>query len=276
MFKNLLFRARCRSLGLFAFLAFSLLSFSFIKAQTVYTTTASLVSAVNLAGTNGTGDIFILKDGTYNNASMTFNAIATAANPIVVKAQSIGGVTFTGKSFVTFGYGAAHITFEGFKFNSVDAGTLVKIQGNNNIRITRNDFQGSMSNGTSKLIQILVGGVYNDTTLPYQFLSKNNRIDHNSFHDKTTTGNFITIDGTNSSQVSQYDQIDHNLFKNNGPRAVNEMEAVRMGWSAMSNSSAFSVLENNLFVNCDGDPEIVSVKSCDNIIRNYTFSGNYG
>ena len=279
MFKNLFINAKSKITPTMLVVIGLFLTISFTKAQTLYTTTASLVTAVNLAGTNGTGGTFILKDGTYNNASMTFNAIATSANPIIIKAQTIGGVTFTGKSSMTLGYGAAHLTIEGFKFDctSTSSLTLIKFQGNNNIRITRNDFTGSIPTDlTTKVIGILIGGVYSDTTAPYQYLSHDNRIDHNFFHDKANAGNYITIDGTNSAVVSQNDRIDHNHFKNLGPRQTNEMEAVRMGWSAMSNSSGNTILENNLFENCDGDPEIVSVKSCDNIIRNNTFIGSYG
>jgi stage V sporulation protein SpoVS len=250
------------------------LFFNAVQSQTTYTTTASLVSAVNAAST--TGGTFVLKNGTYNNASMSFSAIATAANPIIIKSETIGGVTFTGTSSVTFKAGAAYMTLQGFVFNCTYAtgGTIVKFIGNNNIRITRNDFKATITDGVSKLIHVLIGGDSSDV-IPYQRLSHHNRVDHNNFHDKNTSGNFITIDGTDA-QVSQYDQIDHNSFKNSSPRVTNGQEAIRMGWSFMSNSSAFTILENNLFENCDGDPEIVSVKSCDNIIRNNTFNGNYG
>ena len=44
----------------------------------------------------------------------------------------------------------------------------------------------------------------------------------------------------------------------------------------MSLSSGYTVVEFNLFEDCDGDPEIVSVKSCDNIIRHNTFLKSYG
>ena len=118
MSKNLFIKAKTKFVDAVLLLAFSLLTIGFAKAQGLYTTTASLVSAVNLAGTNGTGGTFILKDGTYNNATMSFSAIATAANPIIIKAQTIGGVTFTGTSYVSFGYGAAYMTLEGFKFTS--------------------------------------------------------------------------------------------------------------------------------------------------------------
>jgi len=88
------------------------------------------------------------------------------------------------------------------------------------------------------------------------------------------------VDGTNDGdedfRQSKYDRIDHNYFRNNGPRAANEQESIRIGWSEMSMSSGHTIVEFNLFENCDGDPEIVSVKSCDNIIRHNTFKGCYG
>jgi hypothetical protein len=54
------------------------------------------------------------------------------------------------------------------------------------------------------------------------------------------------------------------------------MEAIRMGWSAISMSDAFTTLENNLLVNCDGDPEYISVKSCRNVIRYNTIRTSQG
>ena len=44
----------------------------------------------------------------------------------------------------------------------------------------------------------------------------------------------------------------------------------------MSLSSGYTIVEHNLFEDCDGDPEIVSIKSSDNIIRHNTFRGSYG
>lgn len=63
----------------------------------------------------------------------------------------------------------------------------------------------------------------------------------------------------------------HNHFRFNQNRATNEKETIRIGMSDLSLSAAFCTVENNLFEECDGDPEIISVKSCDNYIRNNTF-----
>jgi len=44
----------------------------------------------------------------------------------------------------------------------------------------------------------------------------------------------------------------------------------------MSKSSGFTIVAHNLFEDCEGDPEIVSIKSCDNIVRRNTYLKSYG
>lgn len=257
-------------------------------AQTTYTSVASLISAVQSAANNGTGGTFILQNGTYNNVAFSLSDVkATAAAPIIIKAQNgivgninVGGVIFTGNSRFTFNR-CAFITVQGFKLNCTGTSTMVKLSGCNNVRFSRNDFQLTVPDGVTSVKWFVIGGFDTETTYPFANPSFNNRVDHNYFHDKTTLGNFITIDGSYTTdgtkkEQSQNDRIDYNHFKNNGPRATNEQEAVRIGWSAMSLSSGYTTLDSNLFENCDGDPEVVSVKTCDNIISRNTFKGNYG
>ena len=136
----------------------------------------------------------------------------------------------------------------------------MKLEACNNIRITKNIFQLTESDGESGK-WIYVGGYWDDGSI----LSHHNRIDHNVFRDKHQLGNFITIDG--GDNVSQNDRIDHNYFYNIGPRHDNKMEAIRVGWSELSLTDGFTVIEHNLFEECDGDPEIISVKSCKDTVR---------
>jgi poly(beta-D-mannuronate) lyase len=254
-----------------AFLLFSLLISFISKGQTVYTSVAALQTAVNAAAS--TGGTFILKDGTYSNASFNFTSIkATEGLPILIKSETIGGVTLTNDSKFSLSK-CAYITVQGFNFNCSGTNSLVKLSGCNNIRFTRNVFKLTT---TAPVKWFYIGGVYNDLVYPYLDPSHHNRIDHNIFQDKTLPGHYITVDGNNSVDQSQYDLIDHNYFKNNSPRAVNEQESIRVGWSDMSKSSGYTTIEYNLFENCDGDPEVVSIKSCDNIVRHNTFNGNYG
>ncbi|WP_418264568.1 chondroitinase-B domain-containing protein [Flavobacterium faecale] len=244
--------------------------FNVVEAQTLYTSASALQTAVNASA--ATGGTFIIKDGSYSGFKVTITSVtATSDKPIVIKPQSLGGVTFTGDSYFTFKK-SANIILEGFNFNCSGNSTIVKLEGSNNIRVTRNIFKLTTLN---PIKWVFIGGVWDDVE-PYQFLSHHNRIDHNVFKDKNTPGHYITVDGTGEKVQSQYDRIDHNHFKDNSPRAVNEQESIRVGWSKMSKSIGFTTVEYNLFENCDGDPEIVSVKSSDNIIRHNTFRGSYG
>lgn len=249
-------------------------NFTFLNAnlaQIYVSDSEDLSDYVNAAAP---GDIFIVPNGTYNDFESTFTGIGTASNPIIVKAETVGGVTLTGESHFVFKK-AAHIILEGFIFDAQGDETLVKLEGSNHIRITQNVFELE----TEESIKwVFIGGFWSDNTFEHE--SHHNRVDHNIFQNKTTPGHYITVDGTNDGdedfRQSKYDRIDHNYFKNNGPRAANEQESIRIGWSEMSMSSGFTVVEFNLFENCDGDPEIISVKSCDNIIRHNTFNACYG
>lgn len=247
-----------------------------VSAQQKFTSAEDLERAVN---SSVDGGVYVVSNGSYSDFEATFEVVASEDNPIIIKAETIGAVTLTGESHFVFKK-SAFVTLEGFAFDSQGDETLVKLEGCNNMRISRNVFELE----TEESIKwVFVGGVWNDNTLPFQYPSHHNRIDHNIFQNKQTPGHYITIDGsfvdTGAEEVyyqSQYDMIDHNFFRDNGPRAINEQESIRIGWSEMSLSSGYTIVEHNLFEDCDGDPEIVSVKSCDNIIRHNTFVGSYG
>ncbi|SDS28918.1 Por secretion system C-terminal sorting domain-containing protein [Polaribacter sp. KT25b] len=256
----------------FSFLILLLASSSLI-AQT-YNDADDLADAVNDATNGGT---FIVANGSYNDFEVSFEKVATEENPIIVKAETVGGVTLTGESAFRLKK-SAFITIEGFVIDANGDNTLVKLEGCNNIRISRNVFELAT---TESIKWVYIGGVWDDKTYPFTYPSHHNRIDHNIFQNKNTPGHYITVDGstdesTDVAYQSQYDRIDHNYFKNNSPRAVNEQESIRVGWSEMSASSGFTTVEFNLFEECDGDPEIVSIKSSDNIIRHNTFLKSYG
>lgn len=259
----------------FIFITFFILPFTVLNAQ-FFTDAEDLSDAVNASANGGE---FIIKNGTYNDFEATIEVLATATNPVIIKAETEGGVRLTGESYFVIRR-SSFVRVEGFIFDAKSEDSLVKLEGSNNIRLTNNVFELET---TESIKWIFIGGVWNDNTYPFNFPSHNNRIDHNLFRNKNTPGHYITVDGSFDNTgaeekyfQSQHDRIDHNHFKNNGPRAVNEQESIRIGWSEMSLSSGYTVVEHNLFEDCDGDPEIVSVKSSDNIIRHNTFRKSYG
>src|SRR5690349_14548531 len=75
------------------------------------------------------GDIIIVQDGVYTtSSSIGVTRTGTAANPILIRAQTVGGVEITGTHGFNISSPAAYIIVEGFKFThsnslSISTGT---------------------------------------------------------------------------------------------------------------------------------------------------------
>ncbi|SHK35298.1 Por secretion system C-terminal sorting domain-containing protein [Reichenbachiella agariperforans] len=231
------------------------------------TTVSDIDELKDIINAASPGDTIQIADGTYDGNGMTINVQGTDIADITVRAESTGGVVFTGDTKFVLRT-CAYLTIQGITFTN--SGTAIKLEGSNNIRITRNIFRLTEESSTK---WVYIGGVWDQPTSSF---SHHNRIDHNLFENKVEVGHYITIDGSGETVQSQFDVIDHNHFRNNTPRATNEKESIRVGWSEMSESSGFTTVEFNLFEECNGDPEIVSLKSCDNIVRHNTFLKSEG
>jgi len=204
------------------------------------------------------GDEIILADGNYS-AFKVRRKYGTAEKPIVVRALNQSGAVFNAGQLEL--QNTVYLTFEGFRWT---LSTSIKLRGAEFNRLTRNSFEFNES-GLTDLDWVSIGAAG----------SHHNRVDHNDFKNKVTLGNYITLSGENS-QVTEFDLIDHNYFFNLGPRVDNEKETIRVGDSSVSQSSGFTTIEHNLFEQCDGDPEIVSLKTNDNIVRYNTFRRSKG
>ena len=202
------------------------------------------------------GDRIVVADGRYAIGGIT-GKNGTAAKPITIVAAHRGRAVVDDGQLVVAN--SSHVTIEGLRWTNR---STLRITGSNHVRLTRNHFRLTEE---SAMTWVLIHGAN----------SHHNRIDHNLFEEKRQLGNFITIEGSETEQ-SRHDRVDHNHFRDIGPRAVNEMEAIRVGRSTISRSSGFTVVESNLFENCDGDPEIISVKSNDNTVRHNTFRASQG
>ncbi|WP_084463183.1 polysaccharide lyase 6 family protein, partial [Paenibacillus forsythiae] len=209
------------------------------------------------------GTTIILADGTYKKSGSfaISGKNGTIASPITIKAANRGQAVISGSANITMTK-SAYIVIDGLKFTNT-GNSAIKLTSSNHIRITRSHFR--LTENGSSLRWLYIGGEN----------SHHNRIDHNLFEEKHDLGNFITFDGSDT-QVSQYDVVEYNHFRNIGPRATNEMEAIRVGWSNISMSDGYITLQYNLFEDCDGDPEIVSFKSGKNIFRYNTVRNSQG
>jgi poly(beta-D-mannuronate) lyase len=208
------------------------------------------------------GDLIELHDQTWTlTAPIDITKSGTDQNPIVISAQTIGGATIAGAA----GFrpsNISHVVVRGRQFRHTAAGSrAIDCKGCKNVRFTRNRFELA---GTEYSHWLVISGASSD-----------NRIDRNQFINKATNGNFVTIDGT-STQIATNTVIELNHFANQTWGGPNEGECVRVGFSGLKYSKGYTLIERNLFEHCDGDPEIVSIKSSNNTIRHNTFRNNAG
>ncbi|MBQ9340482.1 MAG: polysaccharide lyase 6 family protein [Paludibacteraceae bacterium] len=248
-------------ISLFCILLCSTLSYGSCR---VLTTASAVKSALPTAVA---GDTLLLADGSYVLSWLTLSNSGTAAAPIVVKALNPLQAKVTGTGCITLKQ-AAYIVFEDLNFEMSATSSIMKFQGAHHIRVTGCRFTMSKDSEGQTSKWILIGDIWENTTCT----SGHNRFNHNIFEDKQDGGSLFVIDGAHGVPlISQHDTIDHNTFRRVGPRAANEKETIRIGVSDLTMQSAYTVVEDNVFEDCDGDPEVVSVKSCDNIIRNNIF-----
>ncbi|MFV8126958.1 chondroitinase-B domain-containing protein [Streptomyces syringium] len=207
------------------------------------------------------GDRIVVADGTYTVPSGGALRISgkhgTGDAPISIVAESRGGVVLQGERGFVFS-NASHVTVSGFAFRQ---SSTLEIPGNSsNIRLTRNDFRFAEVSG---LDWVVVRG--NDV-----------KIDRNRFHDRTTEGIFVVLDGPDEKTVAQNLHLFKNHFSGHSFSGDNGGEAVRLGDSARALLSAGAIVEYNLFEKCDGDPEAISVKTSDNTVQYNTIRNSRG
>lgn len=217
-------------------------------------TLADLQTALHSAAP---GDTLRLANGNYATTGPLIVARAgTAAAPITIAAESVGGVTLSGKAGFRFISPAAHVVVAGFVFTHA-SGTTAITAGATHIRLTRCVFACAGE------------GAYLTVT------GDDTRIDRCEFRDKRTLGNMISVTGV-GAQIARRVWIHHNYFHDFANAGGNGAETIRFGLSGLSMSTGAGLVEHNLFVRCLGENELISNKSCGNTYRYNTLLDSPG
>lgn len=210
------------------------------------------------------GDTLILVNGKWDNASLIITNHGTKQSPIVFIAETPGKVIFTGNSKINIGGECIEVNglelTNGFTLNGgviefrVSANEIA-----NNCRVTNCviDNYNKPDRLTEDNWVILYG--------------KQNRFDHNYIGNKKNLGTTLVVKLNDIRNQENENRIDHNYFGERPRLGSNGGETIRIGTSTFSRTSSRTIVEDNYFEHCNGEVEIVSVKSCDNILRRNTF-----
>ncbi|WP_236559662.1 chondroitinase-B domain-containing protein [Colwellia sp. 20A7] len=215
------------------------------------------------------GDEIILSNGTWNNFEILFEGEGTKEEPITLKAETKGKVFLTGQSNLRLA--GKHLVVTGlvFKDGYTPSNSVIAF------RSTKDNLAYH-----SRVSEVVIDSYNNPDKSESDYwvalYGKHNRFDHSYLEGKQNKGVTVAVRLDSEDSQENHHRIDHNYF---GPRPIfgsNGGETLRIGTSHYSLSNSYTVVENNYFDRCDGEVEIISVKSAQNTIRNNVFFESRG
>lgn len=222
-----------------------LLACGAIRAAEINVSSAAEIAAAN----SQPGDTLVMAAGTWNDQAIVFKASGSEEKPVTLRAQTPGKVILSGKSSLKID--GQYVIVAGLLFkDGAGGGDCINLAGRHN-RLTD---------------CAVVGGDYKFFV---HFFGQNNRMDHCYMAEKTSGDPTLQIEVAEKEPNNHL--VDHNHFGHRPPLGRNGGETIRVGYSFQSMFSSKTTVEHNLFERCDGELEIISNKSCDNIYRYNTF-----
>ncbi len=216
------------------------------------------------------GDTIRLANGVWRDAHLDFDADGMEGDSITVRAETPGQVILTGTSRLRIG--GSYLKVEGLWFDqgALEDGHVIAFRTSQN-RAAHH----------SRLTHCAVTG-YNppDWLTQYKWVSvygTHNRVDHNYFAGKTHDGaTFVVWLEDPPDHEPNHHRIDHNHFGPRPPLGKNGGETIRIGTSHRSMQDSRTIVEYNLFERANGEHEIISNKTGENIYRYNTFLESEG
>lgn len=211
------------------------------------------------------GDKIILANGVWKDVELVFTGKGTAAKPITLGVQEKGKVTLEGQSNLSIA--GEYLVVEGLVFKNGYTPT--------NEVISYKTDEKSLCNHC-RITECVVDNFSNPERFESDYwvgiYGKNNRFDHNYLTGKRNQGVTLAVRLTSEESRENHHQIDHNYFGHRPVLGSNGGETLRIGTSHFSMSNSNTVVEFNYFDRCNGEHEIISNKSCQNVFRYNTFN----
>ncbi|GIV31069.1 MAG: hypothetical protein KatS3mg029_0420 [Saprospiraceae bacterium] len=210
------------------------------------------------------GDRIVLANGVWRNAELVFEGKGEKDNPIVLTVEEKGKVTLEGQSYLEMAGEYLHVEGLVFKNGYTPTSEVISFKKGknelcNNCRVTECVIDNY--NNPERFESDYWVGIY----------GKNNRFDHNYLVGKRNLGVTLAVRLNTEESRENHHQIDHNYFGHRPILGSNGGETLRIGTSHYSLTNSNTIVEYNYFDRCNGEHEIISNKSCQNIYRYNTF-----
>jgi poly(beta-D-mannuronate) lyase len=215
------------------------------------------------------GDVVKLANGTYQDFEILFTGKGKKSAPITLTAETKGQVVLSGQSNLRLAGEYLVVSGLVFKDGYTPSSEVIAFRRN------KSDF-AYHSRVTETVIENFSNPDKREGDYWVALYGQHNRFDHNYLAGKKNKGVTLAVRLNSEDSQENYHKIDHNYF---GPRPIfgsNGGETLRIGTSHHSLSNSFTLVENNYFDQCNGEVEIVSVKSGKNQLRNNVFFESRG
>ena len=245
-----------------------LIKTNLLAGSNTYVSSASEInSAMNSISP---GDTLTMTNGMWINQHIVFSGNGTNDLPILLKAENPGQVILMGTS--TLRIGGSHLVVDGLYFRNgySDSGGVIEFRTNSSnlathCRLTNTaivDYNPQSINTNYKWVSIY---------------GNNNRVDRCYFRGKNHDGATLVVWFQQmQNPPAHHHLIDHNYFAFRPTLGFNGGETIRIGTSTYSMRNSYTTVEWNYFEHCNGEIEIISNKSGENIFRYNTFYESEG
>ena len=210
------------------------------------------------------GDKIVLQDGIWADQNILFRAQGTQDRPITLCAQTPGKVILTGNS--TLQILGRHLVVEGLCFKGSSTGPQT-----DTIAFGTSQQEAASDCRLTRCAVIDYSPADKGVSTQYvKIYGQRNRVDHCFFTGKANAAVTLMVSFAPGSSPNHH-LIDHNHFGPRPPLGINGGETIQIGWSGAQFVNSRTTVEYNYFEECNGEHEVITNKSCENIYRYNTF-----
>ena len=215
------------------------------------------------------GDRIVIPNGTYTDEELVLRAFGTAEKPVHLVAEEKGKVFLEGQSSLRIS--GEYVVVEGLVFRNgfTPTSTVIDFR-------TSKDERCNNCRVTECVIDNYNPAERFESDYWVAIYGKNNRFDHNHLVGKRNQGVLLAVRLNDEADRENFHRIDHNYFGYRATLGSNGGETLRIGTSHYCMFNSNTVVEANLFDQCNGEVEIISNKSGQNIFRYNTFRDSRG
>ncbi len=228
------------------------------------------------------GDVIILSNGVYDtDERIDFIGNGESGNPITFRAESPGGVKFTGG--MQMNIGGDYVVVDGFHWEGgFGASNFIQFRDGTDYA-HHSTIQNCVLDGLAIDPEDVIEDMENNSITKHRWVvlyGTFNSVINCSFMNKESAGALVLAEYQFNAEDDPCATVGHTISNNYFYKYAkvdptlsnaNDSETIRIGTSEYQNVNSNATVTNNYFVEADGENEIISNKSKGNIYTNNTF-----